>query len=441
MTAIKIYYNNIPGLNLVSRNEGALVWSRITRDLNNNYKNSLFPLLNLLGIDYTFSKDADSIPFIDVGSLHPSSTEFFSICEKASNTYKKAVIFSTQEPWQWPLVEKILNQFTNLFLFDTGTPLPNNGIYHERYGNFPTFLIRHFAPHLHITILNSDDAIYRKDYKKMYSCLLARWRPEKHLLFSMLSFNGLIDKGYVTYNPLLTPHEAEFALDSTSQQQRIDSFVNNIDILMPNISAKFKKHICNGLTSFQPRKLNYDVSIDQAEFEDTANPRPSVRWFDPTLRAQPKFIYEHSCFSLVCESFSGIALGQGADGLFEPVITRPLITEKSITPMLNGHPCLVFGEAGFYSTLEDYGFVAHDELFDLSFDRCLTHSKRIEAIKDNMCNQDFDKVKQSLWYQMSETNKKIRHNKHNLYHTNSKMWQMVKKDITTILDRIQDLNV
>lgn len=440
MTAIKIYYKDVPGHNLVSSQHGAKVWTRNTRSVHSDYKNSLYPLLDLLGIDYTFSQDSDSIPMIDVGSLHPSTKEFFDICKHASESYKKAVVFSTQEPWQWPLVEKILNTFNNLFLFDAGTPLAENGVFHDRYGNFPAFFVRMFTPRLHIAMAFCDDLAYKREYKKIYSCLMARWRPEKHLLFSMLAFNNLLDKGYVTFNPLLSPSEQDFHVKD-NEQQILQNFKNNINVLMPYHTQKFKDFISNGLYNFQSIKLNNDVTIDQADYDEVKSLRPSVKWFDPVLRAQPKFIYEESCFSLVCESFSGIKLGQDSRGMFKPVITRSYITEKSMTPILNGHPTLVFGEAGFYSTLEDYGFASHEELFDLGFDNNINHGDRIEAIKNNMCNQDIMKLKETLWNLNSETNKKIRHNKHNLYNTNSKMWNMVRQNITNIFDRVRDLNV
>jgi hypothetical protein len=441
MTPIKIYYKDVPGHNLISSKDGAKVWTRNIRSLNEDYKSSIFPILDLLGIDYSFSQDKDSIALIDVGSLHPSSNDFFNICSTASNEYQKAIIFSTQEPWQWPHVEKILKTFNNLFLFDAGTPLTNNNVYHERYGNFPSFLCRMFTPRLHVTMVCGDDLSYRKDYKKLYSCLLARWRPEKHLLFSMLAYNNLIDNGYVTFNPLLKPREAEFLLTEQDTQTRIENFKDTINILMPYADQSFKDFTIDGIRNFEPVILDHDVFIDEAQFNSTISDRPPVKWFDPSLRAQPKFLFEESCFSLVCESFSGVMLGQDKDGLFEPINARSYITEKSITPILNGHPWLVFGEAGFNTTLESYGFVVHDELFDFSFDRNVNHGNRIEAIKNNMLSLNMNNLTEILWNQHSETNKKIRHNRHNLFHTQSKMWNMLRSNIKNIFDRVRELNV
>lgn len=442
MTTIKIYYKDVPGHNLISSKDGAKVWTRNTRSLNDDYKSSIFPLLDLLGVDYEFSKDKDSIALIDVGSLHPSSQEFFAICEEAANSYSKAVIFTTQEPWQWHHVEKILAAFNNLFLFDSGTPLENSKTYHERYGNFPSFLCRALTPRLHVTMVSVDDLSYKRDYKKLYSCLMARWRVEKHLLFSMLAYNNLLENGYVTFNPLLDPAENEFIRPISEAQNIINNFHKTLEVLLSNETQSYKNFVYRGIKNFAPVKLSHDVFIDEAQFDHpTINERSSITWYDPALRAQPKFIFEESCFSLICESFSGALLGQDEKGLFKPINARPYISEKSIVPIMNGHPWLVFGEASFHTTLESYGFVTHNEIFNLDFDLDINHGNRISGIKNNLLGLEIEKLQEILWDQNSETNKKIRHNKQNLFHMNSKLWNMLRQDITNIFNRVRDFNV
>lgn len=441
MTTIKIYYKDVPGQNLISSKDGARVWTRNIRSISNDYKSTIFPLLDLLGTDYEFSSDKNDIVLIDVGSLHPGSVEFFNICKSASEDYPKAVIFSMQEPWQWIHIEPILNSFSNLFLLDSRIPLADNKTFHPRYGNFPAFLCRSFSPRLHVTMCFSDDLGHNREYKKLYSCLLARWRVEKHLLFSMLAYNNLLDKGYVTFNPLLNPHEEEFLSSEAERNAKIKNLNDAIDILMPQTSKNFKDFTKQGLVDFEPFKLSNDITIDEAQFADKITGRDSLKWFDPVLRAQPKFIFEESCFSLICESFSGIAIGQDTDGFFQPIDARAYISEKTITPIMNGHPWLVFGEAGFNSTMESYGFAPHDEMFDLSFDRYTSHGSRLDAIKNNLVRMDLAQVSRTLSYHQSETNKKIRHNKHNLFHTQSKMWKTLRSDMMNIFDRIRDFNV
>ena len=441
MTTIKIYYKDIPGQNLISSKQGAKVWTRNIRSPGDDYKSSIFPILDLLGLDYEFSTNKNDLVLIDVGSLHPASQKFFDICQQASADYPKAVIFSTQEPWQWPYVDKILNSFSNLFLFDSGTPLADNKVFHPRYGNFPSFLCRSFSPRLHVTVCCSDDVDHNKKYKKLYSCLLARWRVEKHLLFSMLAYNNLLNEGYVAFNPLLAPHEDEFVVSSVDSSTKIKNLIDDLSILMPNIDKDFEQYIVQGLTNFKPLRLGNDVFIDEAQYNYKLSGRPLVKWFDPTLRAQPKFIFEESCFSVICESFSGMTLSQDQQGLFVPVSTRSYITEKSITPIMNGHPWLVFGEAGFNHTMESYGFVVHDELFDFKWDNYINHSDRLEGIKNNLIAAQLPEVAEILSNSQSETNKKIRHNKHNLFHTQSKMWKLLRSNLLNIFERMRDFNV
>lgn len=441
MTAIKIYYKDVPGHNLISSKDGARVYSRNIRSADEDYKNSLFPILDLLGIDYEFSKDADAIPCIDVGSLHPSSQEFLEICTSASNNYKKSIIFSTQEPWQWFHVEKILNQFNNLFLFDAGTPLPDNGVYHNRYGNFPAYLCRSLTPRLNVTIISGDDLSYKKEYVKLFSCLMARWRVEKHLLFSMLYYFDMIEDNYVTYNSLINPAEPEFMQSDNFKNQIVNSFRNTLDLLLPNFESDFKNFSYDGLTKFNSFSLTNDIFIDEAPFNFKLKHRPSIKWYDPSVRSQPKFIFEDSCFSLVCESFSGIELGQDINGKFTPVNARSLISEKSIIPIMNGHPWLVFGEAGFHTTLEDYGFISHDELFNLDFDLENIHGQRLEAIRNNLSKLEIKSMSDILLNHDSDTNKKIRHNRKNIFHTSSTMWKKLNNNIIHMFDRFRDLNV
>ena len=111
MTTIKILYKDIPGRNLVSSADGVRIWNRNIRAIDQVHTNSLLPILDLLGLDYVFSKDADAVPIIDVGSLDPSSEKFTAICDNAANTYKKFILCTTQEPWQWHHVEQLLEKY------------------------------------------------------------------------------------------------------------------------------------------------------------------------------------------------------------------------------------------------------------------------------------------------------------------------------------------
>lgn len=437
MTAIKIYYKGVPGLNLVSNKDGTKIWSRnIDIDLVN--KNTVLPLFDLLGVEYTFSTDSDAVPIIDVGSIDIRSENMIKICNCMSQRFKKAIIWSTQEPWQSNTVVELLERFPNLFFVDSSTPLENGAVFHERYANFPAFLCRHLSPRLHITLSPGDDITYRKQ-KIMYSCLLARWRIEKHLLFSMLHYSDLIKNNFVTYRSLFEAEDEQLVIPSMNTAEKLRGYEQVVDMLMPNTPYIFKNYIKEGLTNFSPLSLPNDINVDNAP---TITPKEQpIAWHSPIIRGQPKFIFEDSLFSVICESFSGSQYKIGYNGNYVHIDSRSYITEKSIVPIMNGHPWLVFGEVGFYDTMQSYGFVAHDELFDLSFDSDTHHDTRLYGVEKNLLNLEFDFVLEQLRRLTSVTHKKIRHNRYNIFNTNSEMWKQLRKDMSLILERFNDLDV
>lgn len=439
MTTIKILYKDIPGRNLVSSADGVRIWNRNIRAIDQVHTNSLLPILDLLGLDYVFSKDADAVPIIDVGSLDPSSEKFTAICDNAANTYKKFILCTTQEPWQWHHVEQLLEKYHNIFLLDSSTPLEDNGIFHERYGNFPTMICRMLSPQLHITASCGNDLTYQHQRKK-YTCLLARWRVEKHLLFSMLSYYNLLNDGIVTYRPLLRSDEKLFIKPEQTSKEKINEFKASIHFILKNTPADFVRYAVNGIIDFPVLKLNNDVHFDECQFSapDDSNKNPSpINWHDPVIRAQPKYLFEESYFSVIGESLSNIMFDENN----QPINMRAYVSEKSMVPIINGHPWLVLGEPTFYRTMQQYGFEPHDELFDLSYDDDLNFSNRLYAIKQNLESIDEKFLSSNLRNFESTTHKKIRHNRHNIFHTNSKMWKELRKNMLSIFDRFRDINV
>ena len=110
------------------------------------------------------------------------------------------------------------------------------------------------------------------------------------------------------------------------------------------------------------------------------------RTFDETFRVWPKYFMDTSVFSLVCESFSGTLDQSG-----------PYISEKSLYPLLNGHPMLAFAEQNFHSYLTDYGFELHNEIFDYTFLKhhlsififLLFHEKSVQILRIQSKNAHF----------------------------------------------------
>ena len=444
MTPIKIYFNDYPGQNLAHSGQGTRVWHRNIFEIEKNYKNSFYPILDLLGFPYTFSKDTDAIPILDIGSAHPKDKLTVQLIRDTADKFKKVIVCSTQEPFQWEDVEKLLNTFPNIFLLDSSTPLANGKIFHERYASFPFFLCRILSPRLHIAVSSGDDIVYNKQ-RKMFSCLLARWRIEKHLLFSLLSYNDLARDNFVTYRSLFDADDVELLNPNLSTEKKVEDFQKAVDILLPYNSFSFKKHTKNGLKEFKAISLSRDLIVNEAPYDfapDSAVAGSHTKWHHPIIRGQPKFVFEKSFFSLICESFSG------ANYIVDPVTnnyeltnTRGYITEKTMTPLMNGHPWLVFGEVGFYRTMESYGFAAHDELFDLGFDSDTIHGNRLIGIENNLLSLTTGQLVDKLQNLNSETHKKIRHNRHNVFNTSSTMWQELRKNMTYAIQRFRDLDV
>ena len=107
---IKLYYNKYPYKNIVNREQdGVDVWNDLP---NNPQDSSFYKVLNSLGIEYQWSDNPnDSIVIADVGSLHHRTPEFDRVIEHVANSYKKAIILSTQEPWQKDTIDKILGLY------------------------------------------------------------------------------------------------------------------------------------------------------------------------------------------------------------------------------------------------------------------------------------------------------------------------------------------
>ena len=83
-------------MNLITSKDGADVWN----DLDGNHTDIQY-VLNVLGIKYNWSdQERDSIPIINVGSLHHKSEQFNNIIKDSAERYNKCIILSTQEPWQ-----------------------------------------------------------------------------------------------------------------------------------------------------------------------------------------------------------------------------------------------------------------------------------------------------------------------------------------------------
>jgi len=391
---IKLYYNTEPYKNIVSREQDSVdVWNDLP---NNPQDSSFYKVLNSLGIEYEWSDNPDdSIVIADVGSLHHRTPEFEQVIDKVANTYKKAIILSTQEPWQKDTIDKFLGLYPNIMLSDCHYPLTNANIYHDRYIPFQYYFTSISNTEQNIVIKYPD--IDYKEHVYLFNCLMFNWRPDKHILRTALKYYNLEDN--------LITFRHENPEDKIEQIQKLIDHSNN---------EKFKQH---ALTWFDNNELPYEEVFLQ----------PGNRRFDQTFRVWPKIIFDQSVLSLVCESFSGTEIQAG-----------PYVTEKSLYPLLNGHPLIVFGEKDYYKYLTEYGFEIHDELFDYSFDDLDSPVDRALQITEQLTHFDLDLNKKINPFN-SVTRQKTRSNQYLLNNRSSKLWQKLREDMNTNIERYNSI--
>lgn len=403
MMKIKLFYNKEPFQNIVTRQEhGVDVWNDKPNSINDS---SFYKILNTLGIEYEWSNNADeSIVVADIGSLQHRTQQFEDTIQHVANRYKKAIIFSSQEPWQKDVIDRILEYYPNIFLCDTHMPLKNNKIYHERYIPFPSFIP---------SIVNVEQNIVVKwpdiDFKQnmyLFNCLMFNWRPDKHLLRSILRYLKLEQPQHLTTFRL--PENV-----TQDHKNRVTSLLNDA----PN--QKIIDIALDGLETFPNQEAPSDTEVIL---------QPYNRSFDETFRVWPKYFMDTSVLSVVCESFSGTLDQSG-----------PYISEKSLYPLLNGHPMLAFAEQHFHSYLEEYGFELHHEIFDYTFDAKESPTKRAIYLLSQFKERDWGELETQINPFNSVTRQICRHNQYMLNNRSSKLWTKLKQNMENNLQRYLEL--
>ena len=107
---------------------------------------------------------------------------------------------------------------------------------------------------------------------------------------------------------------------------------------------------------------------------------------------------------------------------------------------MNKHPWLVYGECGFHATLESFGILPHDELFDLNFDTQGNPVIRAFEVAQEVDKYDLEYYKKIISDPNSETRKKIERNNFVLFNTNSILWKQLTNQMETYLTKFKDYN-
>jgi hypothetical protein len=407
-----LYYNNQPSNNLITREDGADVWNDT-----DGYHTDIQYVFNVLGIKYKWSEDLrDSIPVVNVGSLHHKSDQFNKIIKESAESYKKCIILSTQEPWQKDVIDKILETYSNIFLMDCSTHLEVEQ-YHERYMPFPFLLVKMFSLQQQQTHIFPHIRYNEQQFK--FNCLMANWRADKHILYSVLRHISPSD----THEPVSLVEKNIVTYKKPTSLVGIEPLIG----LYREFDNDFCDFAVKGVGIFQDRLLDNDVE------------------YRNNIRAHPIHVYESTCISLICESMSGATYQESWDHVSnKPGITnidsRAYITEKSILPIMNKHPWLVYGECGFHATLESFGILPHDELFDLNFDTQGNPVIRAFEVAQEVDKYNLKQYKKIISDPNSETRKKIERNNYVLFNTNSILWKQLTNQMETYLTQFKDYN-
>jgi len=101
------------------------------------------------------------------------------------------------------------------------------------------------------------------------------------------------------------------------------------------------------------------------------------------------------------------------------------VSEKSMKPIMFGHPFIILGDRGICSTLESWGFYTFPELFDKEFDKEHDINKRTDMIVEQVAN-----------YRHKDVKDKVLHNFNHFWNTDLVMQSMKEEIIEPILNFI-----
>ena len=208
---------------------------------------------------------------------------------------------------------------------------------------------------------------------------------------------GLINNGFVGHSNVLAIPKWFWFEEHFSQQDKrklikdlpfthpkTRSFLMQMgDAKVPRIKLyerlKNKNLLDNAVYSF----LEYGIGLEGP-----------VRNYDPLTppfpqRAYRPEWYNTSHFTLVAECFqSGIDLSEDSVS----------ITEKTMKPIMYGHPFILLGDTHSLRILSSWGFNTFPELFDESYDEVSNIDQRIEMIVNEVANHKHQSVDDKIVY-------------------------------------------
>lgn len=268
-----------------------------------------------------------------------------------------------------------------------------------------------------------------KDYCKFIADSV--WEP---FFFCSTDFDentiGLLNRAGKNNNPrILTVPKWLWFEEHFSQQKNKDlikhmpftqpktySFLLQMAVARPHRvwlyeALKKEKLLSNALYSF----LEYDIALDNVLDN---NYRPHFNFADREYR--PEW-YNHTYFTVVAENM----LECPTEPVYNEMIDRngaAFVTEKTMKPIMYGHPFVILGDVGIYDTLESWGFQTFPELFDQSCNQETDVDKRIDIIVNSI-----------KAYQHKDVNDKVMHNYERFWDTDLVERLMVEEMINPMI--------
>lgn len=202
---------------------------------------------------------------------------------------------------------------------------------------------------------------------KKYLCLNRRARFHRHVLFSLLDHNELLDDGLVSY--LSYKWSVPEVINRGSDETDI---TENLCLLNTSNSTRVNDRWLLRNKNVKKSVSNIPVGYVFKNFDESTNATAS------DLAERRETSLEQKCFLHVVS---------------ESVYNYPssYITEKTIYPVLCKRPFVIVGPPGSITNLQSLGFKTFDHWWDESYDRIEDNEQRLLAIVNiikQICQKD-----------------------------------------------------
>ncbi len=401
MTAIKVFYNTLPGQKINGLVQESGIWEQPPYT-------SFHHILNTLGIQYEWSNDpSDSLVILDIGST-PYETQretVENLIEDYISKFGKTILFTSQEPIRPDEIDNVLNKYPDLFVMDIR--LANNPT-HERYIPFPSLFARLINPYCNVIDLHPTVDTWSTNKPNTFNNLKWRWTPDKFATQYAINKSGVESQALISYQ-----RPGEHYSREQLQEVIYDMTSHREDM------TKFDEKIFPGIMKFLDNMPTITLQDDKP--------------FNVLYRYHPKYVYDDSYFTLVNENFNyGVDDYQDACAVSDQYF---YISEKTIYPMIQGHPIIVLGNSATHYMLDQLGFEMFDEILSYDHDLLTYGMDRIDRACVNISQFDVAKYEKHV----VEINKKIQHNQRLLTNTGSSLWIKLKQVMETNIGKYYDI--